>query len=165
MKIFVTGGAGFIGSNFIRHVLSLSRGHQVVNYDKLTYASNLANLAEVAENPRYSFVRCDICDGVAVEEAMRGCDAVIHFAAESHVDRSIYEPAPVIETNVTGTFIQGRFGSSVHRRPARVRVARTSQPIFAWARPLLVSGRACCFPQRLTIKSIFPLGSREASSR
>ena len=71
MKIFVTGGAGFIGSNFIRHVLSLSRDHQVVNYDKLTYASNLANLAEVAENPRYSFVRCDICDGVAVEEAMR----------------------------------------------------------------------------------------------
>jgi dTDP-glucose 4,6-dehydratase len=105
MKIFVTGGAGFIGSNFIRHVLSLSRGYQVVNYDKLTYAGNLANLAEVAENPRYSFVRGDICDGVAVEEAMRGCDAVVHFAAESHVDRSIYEPAPVIETNVTGTFV------------------------------------------------------------
>src|SRR5258705_507278 len=104
-------------------------------------------------------------EGKLTDEAMRGCDAVIHFAAESHVDRSIYEPAPVIETNVTGTFIQGRFGSSVHRRPARVRVARTSQPIFAWARPLLVSGRACCFPQRLTIKSIFPLGSREASSR
>jgi dTDP-glucose 4,6-dehydratase len=105
MKIFVTGGAGFIGSNFIRHVLSLSRGYQVVNYDKLRYAGNLANLAEVAENPRYSFVRGDICDGVAVEDAMRGCDAVIHFAAESHVDRSIYEPPSVIETNVTGTFI------------------------------------------------------------
>lgn len=84
MKIFVTGGAGFIGSNFIRHVLSLSRGYEVVNYDKLTYAGNLANLAEAAETPRYLFVRGDICDGVAVEEAMRGCDAVIHFAVESH---------------------------------------------------------------------------------
>src|ERR1022692_1996838 len=104
MKIFVTGGAGFIGSNFIRHVLSLNKGYRIVNYDKLTYAGNLANLESVAKNPNYSFVRGDICDTNAVEEAMRGCDAVVHFAAESHVDRSIYEPAPVIETNVTGTF-------------------------------------------------------------
>jgi dTDP-glucose 4,6-dehydratase len=104
MKIFVTGGAGFIGSNFIRHVLSLNRGYSIVNYDKLTYAGNLANLESVAENPNYLFVRGDICDAAAVEEAMRGCTAVVHFAAESHVDRSIYEPAPVIATNVTGTF-------------------------------------------------------------
>jgi dTDP-glucose 4,6-dehydratase len=104
MKLFVTGGAGFIGSNFIRHVLSLSRGYRVVNYDKLTYAGNLANLEPVEEDRNYSFVRGDICDAPAVEQAMRGCDAVVHFAAESHVDRSIYEPAPAIETNVTGTF-------------------------------------------------------------
>ena len=71
----------------------------------LTYAGNLANLESVVDNPHYEFVRGDICDAAAVETAMRGCDAVIHFAAESHVDRSIYEPAPVIQTNVTGTFI------------------------------------------------------------
>jgi dTDP-glucose 4,6-dehydratase len=105
MKIFVTGGAGFIGSNFIRHVLSLPGGYQIVNYDKLTYAGNLANLDTVANNPSYSFIKGDICDAARVESAMHGCDVVVHFAAESHVDRSIYEPAPVIETNVTGTFV------------------------------------------------------------
>lgn len=105
MKLFVTGGAGFIGSNFIRHVLSLGTKYQIVNYDKLTYAGNLANLNSVAENPHYSFVRGDICDATAVEEAMRGCSAVVNFAAESHVDRSIYEPAPAVATNLTGTFV------------------------------------------------------------
>jgi dTDP-glucose 4,6-dehydratase len=105
MKIFITGGAGFIGSNFIRHVLSLKKGYKIVNFDKLTYAGNLANLESVADHPDYSFVKGSICDAGAVEAAMRGCDAVVHFAAESHVDRSIYEPAPVIDTNVTGTFV------------------------------------------------------------
>jgi len=105
MKIFVTGGAGFIGSNFVRYVLGLREGYSVVNFDKLTYAGNLANLESVAGNPGYSFVKGDICDAGAVEAAMAGCDTVVHFAAESHVDRSIYEPAPVIETNLTGTFI------------------------------------------------------------
>jgi dTDP-glucose 4,6-dehydratase len=105
MKIFITGGAGFIGSNFIRHVLSLKKGYKIVNFDKLTYAGNLANLESVAGHPDYSFVKGSICDAGAVEAAMHGCDAVVHFAAESHVDRSIYEPAPVIDTNVTGTFV------------------------------------------------------------
>jgi len=105
MKIFVTGGAGFIGSNFIRHILGLGKNYSVVNYDKLTYAGNLANLESIAVSPDYRFVKGDICDIAAVEAAMAGCDTVVHFAAESHVDRSIYEPAPVIETNVTGTFI------------------------------------------------------------
>lgn len=105
MNLFVTGGAGFIGSNFIRYVLALSRAHRVTNYDKLTYAANLASLESFARDPHYRFVKGDICDPVAVTEAMRGCDAVVHFAAESHVDRSIYEPAPVIETNITGTFV------------------------------------------------------------
>jgi dTDP-glucose 4,6-dehydratase len=104
MKIFVTGGAGFIGSNFIRYALKTIAGCSVVNYDKLTYAGNLANLESVANNSDYRFVKGDICDAAAVQAAMRGCDAVVHFAAESHVDRSIYEPAPVIQTNVTGTF-------------------------------------------------------------
>jgi dTDP-glucose 4,6-dehydratase len=105
MKILVTGGAGFIGSNFIRHVLSLNKGFRIVNFDKLTYAGNLENLKSVATDSNYCFIRGDICDAGAVEEAIRGCDAVVHFAAESHVDRSIYEPAPFIQTNVTGTFV------------------------------------------------------------
>src|SRR5258708_4793168 len=105
MKIFVTGGAGFIGSNFIRYILANGCNCSVVNYDKLTYAGNLQNVESVAGNPNYLFVKGDICNAAAVEAAMRGCDAVIHFAAESHVDRSISEPAPVIQTNVTGTFI------------------------------------------------------------
>jgi dTDP-glucose 4,6-dehydratase len=105
MRLFVTGGAGFIGSNFIRHALESNRNYSVVNYDKLTYAANLANLSSIAEDPRYRFIKGDICDAGAVEIAMRGCDAVVHFAAESHVDRSIYEPTPVIETNVSGTFV------------------------------------------------------------
>jgi dTDP-glucose 4,6-dehydratase len=105
MKLFVTGGAGFIGSNFIRHALDSNKNYSVVNYDKLTYAANLANLKSIVEDPRYQFAKGDICDSGAVEAAMRGCDAVVHFAAESHVDRSIYEPTPVIETNVTGTLV------------------------------------------------------------
>jgi len=104
MKIFITGGAGFIGSNFIRHVLQCQNVHSIVNYDKLTYAGNLANLHSIAHHEGYQFIKGDICDAIAAEKAMRGCDAVVHFAAESHVDRSIYEPAPVIQTNVTGTF-------------------------------------------------------------
>jgi dTDP-glucose 4,6-dehydratase len=104
MKILVTGGAGFIGSDFIRYVLGSKNNHAIVNYDKLTYAGNLANLHSIADHPNYQFVKGDICDAATAEAAMRGCDAVVHFAAESHVDRSIYEPAPVVQTNVTGTF-------------------------------------------------------------
>src|SRR5260370_17103180 len=105
MKIFVMDGAEFIGSNCIRYARETSKDVSIVNDDKVAYAGNLANLESVADNPNYEFVKGDICDAAAVEEVMRGCDAVIHFAAESHVDRSIYEPAPVIQTNVTGTFV------------------------------------------------------------
>ncbi|HZR29809.1 MAG TPA: dTDP-glucose 4,6-dehydratase [Terriglobales bacterium] len=105
MKVFVTGGAGFIGSNFIHHLLGLASGYSVVNYDALTYAGNLLNLERVASHPGYKFVRGNICDATAVRAAMEGCQAVVHFAAESHVDRSIYEPAPIIETNVRGTLV------------------------------------------------------------
>jgi dTDP-glucose 4,6-dehydratase len=116
VKLFITGGAGFIGSNFVRHVLSLGDSYTVVNFDKLTYAGNLANLQSVAGDPRYQFVKGDICDPDAVTEAMRGCDVVVHFAAESHVDRSIYEPAPVIRTNITGTFILLQVARSLNVR-------------------------------------------------
>ncbi len=105
MKLFVTGGAGFIGSNFIRLALASGSRYQIVNYDKLTYAGNLANLEDLAGDARYQFIRGDICDASAVETAMAGADAVVHFAAESHVDRSIYEPAAAIQTNVSGTFV------------------------------------------------------------
>jgi dTDP-glucose 4,6-dehydratase len=105
MKILVTGGAGFIGSNFICHILGTGRNYTVVNYDKLTYAGNLANLEQVAKDSRHTFVKGDICDAPLLETAMHNCDAVVHFAAESHVDRSIYEPSPVIQTNITGTFV------------------------------------------------------------
>jgi dTDP-glucose 4,6-dehydratase len=105
MKIFVTGGAGFIGSNFIIYLLGKYPGYQIVNFDKLTYAGNLENLASVANDPRYAFVQGDITDRAAVQQAMQGCDWVVHFAAESHVDRSIAEPEAFVKTNVLGTEI------------------------------------------------------------
>jgi dTDP-glucose 4,6-dehydratase len=114
MKIFVTGGAGFIGSNFITHVLGVAQNYSVVNFDKLTYAGHLANLDSVASNPRYTFIKGDICDAAAVAAAMAGCHAVVHFAAESHVDRSIYDPAPMIQTNVTGTFVLLQIARRLH---------------------------------------------------
>jgi dTDP-glucose 4,6-dehydratase len=104
MTIFVTGGAGFIGSEFIRQVVPA--GHKVVNFDKLTYAGNLDNLAVIASHPNYSLVRGDVCDAKAVAEAMpENCDAVVHFAAESHVDRSILSAEEFVRTNVLGTQI------------------------------------------------------------
>lgn len=106
MKLLVTGGAGFIGSCFVRLALKEGWARQVVNFDKLTYAGNLENVAPVAGHPGYRFVQADICDAAAVEKAFQGekPDAVVHFAAESHVDRSIHSPAPVIQTNLNGTF-------------------------------------------------------------
>src|SRR5947209_20317509 len=98
MKILITGGAGFIGSAFVRLLIRETDWH-VTNFDKLTYAGNLENLATVENSPRYRFVHADICDDAAVDAAMEGMDAVVHFAAESHVDRSILSPEPVIQTN------------------------------------------------------------------
>jgi dTDP-glucose 4,6-dehydratase len=104
VKILVTGGAGFIGSNFVRHVLTAHHDDAVVNFDKLTYAGNLENLRDVEKDPRYRFVRGDIVDRAQVLEAMEGVDAVVHFAAETHVDRSNAGAAEFLSTNVTGTF-------------------------------------------------------------
>jgi len=104
MRVLVTGGAGFMGSNFIRHILRQHPTYEVVNFDKLTYAGNLENLADVEQGSRYRFVKADVCDRAAVEEAISaGVDAVINFAAESHVDRSISDPAVFMRTNVLGT--------------------------------------------------------------
>jgi len=104
--LFVNGGCGFIGSNFIRHLLRSDPAVRIVNFDALTYAGNLANLADVADHPRYTFVRGDITDRPAVLNALGdGADAVINFAAESHVDRSILDSGPFVRTNVTGTQI------------------------------------------------------------
>jgi dTDP-glucose 4,6-dehydratase len=104
VKILVTGGAGFIGSNFVRHILSTHPEDSVVNLDKLTYAGNLENLRDVEKDPRYRFVRGDICDGAIVREAMDGMDAVVHFAAETHVDRSNAAADEFLKTNASGTF-------------------------------------------------------------
>jgi dTDP-glucose 4,6-dehydratase len=107
VKILVTGGAGFIGSNFVRRTLDDAypglEGADVVVYDALTYSGNLANLAPIAENPRYSFVHGDIRDGDLLDEVLPGVDTVVHFAAESHVDRSVIDSGIFVETNVLGT--------------------------------------------------------------
>lgn len=102
MKIFVTGGAGFIGSNYVRWVLANS-DHSVTVFDALTYAGNLSTLKDVDDSPRFAFVRGNICQPGDVEAAMRGHDAVVHFAAESHVDRSILGSEDFILTNCFGT--------------------------------------------------------------
>ncbi len=104
MKIVVTGGAGFIGSNFIGYILGEHPDWEVTNLDKLTYAGNLENLKDVHDDPRYRFVRGDIADRDLVGRLLaEGCDVVINFAAESHVDRSIMDASPFIHTNVVGT--------------------------------------------------------------
>jgi len=103
MKLLVTGGAGFIGSNFIRWVLSRERDVQVINLDKLTYAGNPENLRDLESDPRYRFIQGDVADPAAVEMALKGCEAVVHFAAETHVDRSIVNASDFLRTNIQGT--------------------------------------------------------------
>ena len=103
MRLVVTGGAGFIGSNFVRFMLRRYDDLEVVNLDKLTYAGNLENLRDVEDDPRYAFVKGDICDAAVVRAALEGADAVVNFAAETHVDRSISDPQDFIRTDVLGT--------------------------------------------------------------
>jgi len=119
VKILVTGGSGFIGSNFIRRALRGGReGVSVVNLDKMTYAANAANLEDLENLPTYQFLRGDIADPSAVAEAMEGCDAVVNFAAETHVDRSLLGDASFIETDVRGVFV---LLEEARRRSAQVR--------------------------------------------
>jgi dTDP-glucose 4,6-dehydratase len=104
VRVLVTGGAGFIGSHFIRHVLRTYPADSVVNLDKLTYAGNLENLRDVEGDPRYRFVHGDICDAAVVRETLQSADAIVNFAAESHVDRSILGAGDFLRTDVQGTF-------------------------------------------------------------
>ncbi|OAB37734.1 dTDP-glucose 4,6-dehydratase [Paenibacillus macquariensis subsp. defensor] len=104
MKLLVTGGAGFIGSNFVIYMLREHPNYQIVNVDALTYAGNLENLKSIENHPNYSFVKADITDGQAIDQIFQqGIDVVVNFAAESHVDRSILEPEVFVKTNVLGT--------------------------------------------------------------
>jgi dTDP-glucose 4,6-dehydratase len=103
-RVLVTGGCGFIGSNFIHYVLEKDPTVSIVNFDRLTYAGNLANLSDVSNHPRYQFVQGDIGDAEAVRKVVgEGLSAIINFAAESHVDRSIHDAAPFVRTNIAGT--------------------------------------------------------------
>ncbi len=103
MKILVTGGAGFIGSNFIHYWLENHPEDEIINFDKLTYAGNLENLRAVERNPHYIFIKGDICEKETVFDVVKEIDAIVHFAAESHVDRSILDPGAFIRTNIQGT--------------------------------------------------------------
>src|SRR3989338_2002297 len=105
MKFLITGGAGFIGSNFIRYWLKNYPQDKIINLDKLTYAGNLENLKEVEDNKNYKFIHGDICDAKFVDTIMQGIDIVVHCAAESHVDKSILDAAPFVITNVVGTHV------------------------------------------------------------
>jgi dTDP-glucose 4,6-dehydratase len=104
-RVMVTGGAGFIGSNYVHYLLERHPDYRVVVVDKLTYAGNPANLAALAGDPRYAFVRADIADEAAIDAAMAGCDAVVNFAADSHVDRSLHDPGGFIRTDVYGVYV------------------------------------------------------------
>ena len=105
MKLLVTGGAGFIGSNFILYWLKKHPNDKIVNLDKLTYAGNLENLNSVEKNPNYEFIHGDICNPQLVNQITSNIDVIVHFAAESHVDRSILDAAPFIKTNIEGTYV------------------------------------------------------------
>ena len=103
MKLLITGGAGFIGSNFIRYILKTYPEDRIVNFDKLTYAGNLENLKDIEKDERYNFVKGDICNLEELRQAAQDVDVIVHFAAESHVDRSIHSSREFLETNILGT--------------------------------------------------------------
>jgi dTDP-glucose 4,6-dehydratase len=105
MKILITGGAGFIGSNFIKYWLNKYPKDKIINLDKLTYAGNLQNLIDIEGNPNYQFIKGDICDKDLVMDITKDVDLIVHFAAESHVDRSIEGPEEFVKTNVEGTLV------------------------------------------------------------
>src|SRR3990172_5350575 len=99
MKLLVTGGAGFIGSNFIKHILKKYPDYHIINLDKLTYAGNLDNLKDVEGHPNYTFIKGDICDVKVVSGAVEGVDAIVNFAAETHVNPSIFYPFNFLQTH------------------------------------------------------------------
>ncbi|WP_244603620.1 dTDP-glucose 4,6-dehydratase [Methanococcoides sp. AM1] len=117
MKMLITGGCGFIGSNFIRNILKKYPDYHIINLDKLTYAGNSDNLKDIENNPNYTFVKGDICDIDVVSKVMQDVDQVVHFAAESHVDRSIEDGSIFVKTNVLGTntLLQSALNNNVER--------------------------------------------------
>ena len=116
MKLLVTGGAGFIGSNFVHHILDTYKDYEVTTLDVLTYAGNLENLKKFEHDPRHRFIKGGITDRELVDGLVAECDMVVHFAAESHVDRSILEPSVFIETNVLGTQVLLEAARKYHKR-------------------------------------------------
>ncbi|HDP70189.1 MAG TPA: dTDP-glucose 4,6-dehydratase [Actinobacteria bacterium] len=117
LRLLITGGAGFIGSNFIRYMLKVHPNYKIINLDKLTYAGNLDNLKDIEKNPNYSFIKGDICDTSLVLKLAKEVDVVINFAAESHVDRSIESPDEFISTNIFGTnnLLKSAFDAKIKR--------------------------------------------------
>src|SRR2546427_4277800 len=116
MRILVTGGAGFIGSNFAR--LPVRKGHDVLVFDKLTYAGNIENIRDLLDAGKIEFVQGDVCDAQAAQDAVRGCDGIVHFAAATHVDRSIIEAGAFVQTYFVGTY--GLFGTARKEEVGRV---------------------------------------------
>jgi dTDP-glucose 4,6-dehydratase len=154
LRLLVTGGAGFIGSNLVRVLLQERPDVEVVNLDLLTYAGNLANLADLEDHPRHRFVQGDICDGPLVASLLDGVDAVLNLAAESHVDRSIQQPAPFVQTNVVGTrvLLDASLAAGVSRF-----VQISTDEVYGelpWADPEAMD------PTRSRFTETFPLGPR-----
>ena len=104
-RLLVTGGAGFIGSNFIRYILNRYKDYHIINLDKLTYCGNKSNLKDISRHKNYEFIKGDITNASLVDRIVKGCDVIINFAAESHVDRSIHDPSDFVRTNVFGTYV------------------------------------------------------------
>ncbi len=140
-KILVTGGAGFIGSNFVQE--AVSAGEEVVNVDLLTYAGNAENLANLEDNPRHILVQADICNGDAIAAILQEHrpSSIVHFAAESHVDRSIVSPDAFIRTNVQGTFILLEQARQYWMRIERERSRRIQVSARVHGRSLWLAGR------------------------